>query len=191
MAQQSGNKENEQAGSEMRMSQFMELYTQHHSRLQYFLLALAPTSHDAVDILQETSLILWKKFDSFEPGTNFMAWACQIARLQAMKQFQRNNRVPKLFESAVLDLLAKDAEEAANRPEVQLEILEDCLAKLSDKDQTLIRRRYEPDSSVKELAMDIGRSANSVSKSLGRIRQVLLDCIERKLPSEWSRQPSG
>ena len=168
-----------------RMEQFVELYSQHYARLQYYLMALLPTSHDAVDVLQETSLVLWKKFDTFEPGTNFMAWACKIARLQAMKQYQRDSRSPKLFESTVLDKLAKDAEEAANRPTARLEILENCIGRLSETDRMLIRRRYEHGSTVKRLAVDIGRTANSLSKSLGRIRRALLNCMEQQLPQEW------
>jgi len=167
------------------MAQFVELYTEHYPRLQYYLMALLPTSNDAVDVLQETSLVLWKKFDAFEIGTNFLAWACKIARLQAMKHYERSSRSAKLFDSTVLEKLADDAEDTALRPAVPLEVLEGCLDNLSATDQTLIRRRYEHGSTVKQIAIDIGRSANSLSKSLGRIRRVLLKCIERKLPQEW------
>ncbi len=169
------------------MQLFVELYSQHYSRIQYYLMALLPSHHDVTDVLQETSLVLWKKFHTFEAGTNFMAWACQIARFQVLKQRQRNMRVPKLFESDVLDMLAQDVEATMERPEVQLEILEECIGQLPEKDRTLIRRRYEPNSSVKILAMDIGRNPNSVSKSLGRIRRALLTCIQRRLPVEWRK----
>ena len=168
------------------MVQFVELYTEHYPRIQYYLMALVPTFHDAIDVLQETSLVLWKKFDTFEPGTNFMAWACKIARLQALKHYQRSSRTPKLFESTVLDKLAKDAEDAATRPTVRLEILEACIERLSDTDRTLIQLRYEHGSSVKLLADDIGRTANSLSKSLGRIRRALFNCIQQQLPKEWT-----
>ena len=168
-----------------RVSEFVELYTRNYARLQYYLMALVPTLHDATDILQETSLVLWQKFDTFEPGTNFMAWACKIARFQALKQYKKNERAPRLFETEVLDLLAKDAEKAAARPDVHLEVLDQCIKRLSVKDQTLIKKRYEPNSSVKKLANDIGRNANSVSKSIGRIRRILLDCIKSGLPPEW------
>jgi RNA polymerase sigma-70 factor (ECF subfamily) len=161
----------------------VELYSQHYPRLQYYLMALLPTADDAADVMQETSLVLWRKFETFQIGTNFLAWACKIARLQAMKHYERTNRT-RPFDTAVLEKLAVEAEEVAARPAIPLEVLESCLEKLSDADRALIRRRYEPGSSVKELALDIGRSANSLSKSLGRIRRALLECIQRRLPQE-------
>ena len=170
--------------SSERMAQFVELYSQHYPRLQYYLMALLPTSHDAADVLQETSLVLWKKFGSFEMGTNFFAWACKIARLQALKQYERAGRSAKLFDASVLEKLSVEAAAAATEPAVPLEVLDACLDNLVEADQILIRRRYEPGGSVKQIATDIGRSANSISKSLGRIRQALLKCIQRKLPQE-------
>lgn len=168
-----------------RMARFVELYTEYYPRIHFYLLAIVPTSQDAEDVMQEVSLVLWKKFDTFELGTNFFAWACKIARLQALKQYQRDGRLAHPFETSVLDKLAKDAEDAAERPATRLEILEECLQGLSDMDQKLIRRRYEKSSSVNQLALEIGRTPNSLSKSLGRIRQALLECLERKLPMEW------
>jgi RNA polymerase sigma-70 factor (ECF subfamily) len=101
-----------------------------------------------------------------------------------MKHYERAGRASTPFDSTVLEKLAVEAVETAARPMMPLEVLESCLGKLSDADRMLIRRRYEPGSSVKELALDFGRSANSLSKSLGRIRRALLECIQRKLAGE-------
>jgi RNA polymerase sigma-70 factor (ECF subfamily) len=51
---------------------------------------------------------------------------------------------------------------------------------LSPRDHQLIQKRYEHGMSVATLAETIGRTTNSLSKSLGRIRRSLLECIERK-----------
>ncbi|QEG36555.1 sigma-70 family RNA polymerase sigma factor [Bythopirellula goksoeyrii] len=171
--------------SSERMAEFVDLYSQYYPRLQYYLMALLPTSNDAADVLQETSLVLWKKFGSFETGTNFLAWACKIARLQALKHYERSSRAAKLFDTSVMEKLAVDAMDSAESTTIPLEVLEKCMDRLSYFDQTLIRRRYEPNSSVNMLAKEIGRSANSLSKSLGRIRRALLACIERTIPQEW------
>jgi RNA polymerase sigma-70 factor (ECF subfamily) len=40
--------------------------------------------NDTQDIFQQTSLVLWEKFDSFETGSNFAAWSCRAARYTAM-----------------------------------------------------------------------------------------------------------
>ncbi len=39
---------------------------------------------------------------------------------------------------------------------------------------------YAPGATVKDIARRLGRPANSVSKSLGRIRQALWDCVNEE-----------
>jgi RNA polymerase sigma-70 factor, ECF subfamily len=164
-----------------RMAEFVELYTSHYPRLQFYIMAMLPTANDASDVLQETSLVLWRKFDSFQSGTNFFAWACKIARLQALKHRERQGRNAQVFELGVLEKLAADACREDPASTIPLAALESCIKKLSDGDRTLIRRRYQPGMSVSQIAREVGRSANSLSKSLGRIRRTLLACVERAL----------
>ena len=40
---------------------------------------------DAEEVVQESQLLMWKKFGEFQAGDEFSAWACQIARYQALK----------------------------------------------------------------------------------------------------------
>ena len=167
-----------------RVDEFIDLYSQHFAQLRYYVMALVPSSSDAADVLQEVSLVLWRRFDTFEPGTNFFAWACKIARLQALRHSQRSNRSARVFDTSVLEQLAVEAIPASSQPPRLMELLQSCLARLSAADRTLIQRRYRPDSSVKKIAAETGRSANSLSKSLGRIRRALMNCIERKLIQE-------
>lgn len=164
-----------------RTAEFVALYSENYQRLQYFLLALLPTSNDASDVLQETSLVLWDKFETFQTGTNFFAWACKIARLQSLKHFERNKHRARPFDDETLERLAEDAAEYAAQTEPRIEVLESCLKDLPESDRTLIRRRYETDASVNKIAEEIGVTANRLSKSLGRIRRALMACLERKL----------
>ena len=168
-----------------RVAEFLDLYTRHHSRLRYYLMALLPTSNDADDVLQESSLVLWQKFETYQSNSNFYAWACKIARLQALKHYERIKRSAKLLDTKSNGEVGGRSDGTIVLSSVPLEALESCLDELPNADQILIRRRYEPESSVKRIALEIGRTANSLSKSLGRIRRTLLECIERKLPQEW------
>jgi RNA polymerase sigma-70 factor, ECF subfamily len=167
-----------------RMAEFVELYSGHYPRLQFYVMALLPTANDASDVLQETSLVLWQKFDTFQTGTNFFAWACKVARLQALKHRERRGRSAQLFEVSVLEKLAAEACREEVVSAVPLAVLESCIKKLSETDRSLIRRRYQPGTSVGQIAREIGRSANSLSKSFGRIRRVLLECVQRTLVHE-------
>ena len=161
-------------------AEFLELYSHNYPRLQYYIMALLPTADDAADVLQETSLVLWKKFDTYETGTNFFAWACKIARLQVLKHRERRGKSARIFDDALLESLAAEAADDRWAPGNMLRDLRQCLERLSIRDQQLIKKRYEPGVSVGRLAEEIGRTANSLSKSLGRIRRSLLECIQRK-----------
>jgi RNA polymerase sigma-70 factor, ECF subfamily len=167
-----------------RVAEFLQLYSSNYPRLQYYVTALLPTVNDASDVLQETSMVLWRKFDSFELGTDFFAWACKIARLQVLKFREAQGRSARLFDTNLLETLAVEACDEKLICSAPLQALENCLSKLSELDRSLIRRRYQPGATVQQLAADLGRSANSLSKSLGRIRRTLLECIDRTLARE-------
>lgn len=167
-----------------RMAEFVELYARYYPRLQFYLMALLPSANDAADVLQETSLVLWRKFDSYQSGTNFYAWACKIARLQTLKHRDRMGRTARLLDDAVLDKLSDEALGDEFDPTASLEALAYCLDRLSERNRSLIRRRYQPGVSVRELAAEIGCSANALSKLLGKVRRFLLNCVERRLASE-------
>ena len=62
--------------------------------------------------------------------------------------------------------------------------LGECLAKLRAKDRKLIEQRYAPGEKGKHVAERMGRPANSVYQSLGRIRKILMECIQRRLAAE-------
>ena len=84
----------------------------------------------------------------------------------------------------MMEKLAVEAADPDVAGSVPLQALESCLAKLSEKDRTLIRRRYQPGANVREIAAEAGRTANSISNSLSRIRRLLLECVDRKMALE-------
>ena len=61
-------------------AEFARLVDEHQGRLKGYILSLVFDPHAASDILQETNLILCRKADKFEAGTNFRAWAFRVAK---------------------------------------------------------------------------------------------------------------
>jgi RNA polymerase sigma-70 factor (ECF subfamily) len=161
-----------------RGEQFMTLYSGHQRRLYLYTMTLLPASVDAEDVLQQTNLVLWRKFDEYRPGTNFFAWACQITRYEVLKYRERRARAAKLLDPDVFDQLADVAiDHVEHLDEFHRLALLDCMQRLSPADRDLMRRRYAEAAEVRAIAADMNRSPNAVSKSLGRIRRLLLDCI--------------
>ena len=67
----------------------MRLYVVNERRIYGFIFALIHDWSAAEDILQDTAQVMWSKFDTFDPGTNFVAWALCIARYQVMDYRKR------------------------------------------------------------------------------------------------------
>jgi RNA polymerase sigma-70 factor (ECF subfamily) len=161
--------------------QFIELYSAHEVRLRGYVLSLVPRWSDAEDIVQKCSLILWKKFDQYEPGTNFFAWACQIVRFEVKAFGRRMARERIVFNDQFLDAVV--AESISSREELQrrIEALQKCVARLSQDQRELLRLRYDERRSVGSVAQVLNRPLDGVYKALSRIRMALHNCIQRRI----------
>jgi RNA polymerase sigma-70 factor (ECF subfamily) len=146
-----------------------------------------PAPADAADALQETNRTLWEKRSEFEPGSNFIAWAFQIARYK-VQQAQRNRPVKTLaFDAALFEQLAERAQESLGLADVRLDALRACLSHLNEKERRLIQRRYAPGVAAQQVADEIGRPVHWVHTAVSRIRKRLFRCITDRLSQEgWS-----
>jgi RNA polymerase sigma-70 factor (ECF subfamily) len=158
----------------------MQLVTRHQAQLFGYLYALVRNLEDADDLYQQTTLLLWKKFDEFEAGSNFAGWACRVARFEALAFLQKKRRSRLVFDEDVILALA-DVEFDVRRADDRRDALEKCLAKLPAPDRELLELAYADESHIHEIAAAIGRSAQSVYNSLSRIRQALFACVQRSL----------
>ena len=167
-----------------RASQLMRLITEHQRRIFGYIYTLVPDRQDAQDILQETSVVICKKFDQFRPGTDFAAWACQIAYWEVRRARQKFARSKVIFNQEVVDAIAETAAELLPEMGARHEALAKCLQKLHPRDRELLLTRYEPGSGVEEAAQRSGRSLVAAYKALARLRKLLLDCVTNQLSLE-------
>ncbi len=163
---------------------FVQLFTRYQRRLYLYILAQVGNPVDAEEVLQEANLVVWRKCDRFEPGTNFYAWCCRIASYEVLKYRERRRRDKLLFSEKFLDAVSREVVENENHMEDRRKALNVCLGKLRSKDRELIRQRYASGQNGKVVAEMLDRPANSVYQSLGRIRKTLLQCIQRRLSAE-------
>ena len=167
-----------------RASQLMRLITEHQRRIFGYIYTLVPDRQDAQDILQETSVVICEKFDQFRPGTDFAAWACQIAYWEVRRARQKFARSKVIFNQEVVDAIAETAAELLPEMGARHEALAKCLQKLHPRDRELLLTRYEPGSGVEEAAQRSGRSLVAAYKALARLRKLLLDCVTNQLSLE-------
>jgi RNA polymerase sigma-70 factor (ECF subfamily) len=161
---------------------FAELFGANQQRLFGYVLALVRNSADAQDILQQTAVTAWQKFDAFDPDTDFFRWATTIARYEMLNFTKYRRRSRLYFDQELMEQLAEDAGELSNEiAEARSQALSDCLKKLPATDGKLLECRYAHGLGSYQIAELLDRSQSSVCNSLRRIRENLLRCIESKL----------
>jgi RNA polymerase sigma-70 factor (ECF subfamily) len=158
----------------------VRLLTQHSSRIFGFVLALCVNRSDAEDVFQNTSVVLWEKFETYQSGTNFLAWACRIAYFEALYDRRKTSRVRTLSDEA-WQALAGDALAMTEENHDHQEALAACLEKLSPADRDLLEQKYFRHRSVVEIAESCSRSVHSIYRALSRIHDSLLECVRRTL----------
>lgn len=167
-----------------KVERFAQLLATCQRRVFLYVLGLLHNASDAEEVLQETNLVLWRKFDQFEPGTQFERWACRIAYYEVLKFREKKARQEKLFSNEFVEALARESEATMDLLESRREALRGCLEKLSEKDRRLVMHRYQENASTFSVAEALGRSVQGTRRALHRIRVALLACIERTLAAE-------
>jgi RNA polymerase sigma-70 factor, ECF subfamily len=164
---------------------FGELLAAHQSRLYGFLFALVGNREDANDLFQSTSLTLWQRFDTFEPGSNFYAWAATNAHFLARNFLKRKRLHSRCFNEDLLDTLAETHDAMKNdMDQSYLAALQECKDRLGAADRQLLDSVYVEELTAAQVASQLGRSRQSVCNSLSRIRRQLLTCIQQQMARE-------
>ncbi len=163
---------------------FTAILARHHMSLMSYLLSMIPSWSDAEDVLQQTSVVMWRKFGEFKLGSDFLSWGCQIARYQALNFLRKRTRDRHVFSLDLLETLASEGARDIEQQEAERNALRACLKKLPEDQQNLLASCYSPGVTVQQMAKTLGRTPNSVYKGLNRIREALLRCIRKALAME-------
>ncbi|MEP6671950.1 MAG: sigma-70 family RNA polymerase sigma factor [Chthoniobacter sp.] len=163
---------------------FVRLLVEHEPRLRAYLRGLLPTWADVEEVMQNASLVAWRKFSEFQQDTNFGGWLLTIARFEALKHRRNMARSPLVFSDDVWDLLASESSAEADPAHRRREALEKCLGKLPGAQRELVLQAHTPGARLKEIARQSGSSEQAFYKTIQRLRAALLECISRTLAQE-------
>ena len=160
---------------------FSELYAANEPSIYGFVYSLLHSRPDADDVVQETMTQLWEHFGEYDRSRPFLPWANRFAYRQVLMHRRRESSRRVYLSEEVLESLAQDHPEAPDWEETRRRALKACLSKLTERQAELLKCRYEADESLVEMADRMGRTVNSLYKSLQRIRQSLVGCVETQL----------
>lgn len=163
---------------------FVDLLTANQLRLYRYIAVLVADHVEAEDILQNTNLVILRKSDQFQLGTDFVAWSIGIAHFEVLKHRTGKKRGPYGLSDETLDLLATEAARENSMLERRNAALPDCMEKLSLDDMTLVTEHYFRGLSWETIARTLGRTSSSVRHSICRIRRELKRCIDAAIGRE-------
>lgn len=167
-----------------RGERFARLLLETQPRLFGFTLSLIHDRQAAMDVTQEVGVVLWRKFDEFEPGTDFGAWALKIARFKVMEWRRAQSKLPIALDDDALGLLTEEVEERSAHQEQRLAALEICLSRLPAKQRQVIDERYVEKNTVVDIAERWNRSRVAMHQLLKKAHQGLQFCIREQLAKQ-------
>ncbi|MEY2879425.1 MAG: hypothetical protein RLZZ15_1805 [Verrucomicrobiota bacterium] len=160
---------------------YLRLLAEHERALSAYVFSLVGSAADAADILQECKLALWRMFDRFEPGTNFLAWARTVALHQILNYRRAVKRRPESpHEREFIEAVAAEIDRHADHFDQRAELLRRCLKKLPERHRAIVVWRYFDECDVETIATKSDRSVLAVYRLLSRIREALNACINRE-----------
>jgi RNA polymerase sigma-70 factor, ECF subfamily len=158
---------------------FNELFLRHQRDVFAFILTLVPDRNDAADVFQQTCLALLEKKAEYELGREFFPWACGFA-LNETRRFRRNHiRERSQLDDAAIEAVANVQFRSAQKINVKLDRLEQCLAALPDDKREMLMQCYSYHGGMKDLAEALDVDPNALYKRLERIRKTLVECMEK------------
>ena len=157
---------------------FLSLFLRSEREVFRYVAALVPNVTDAEDIVQQTALALWEKFDAYDPAQPFTPWACRFALNKTKQWLERRQRWQALLENGLAEELAQRREELRPEIEIRLKHLEGCVNKLPEEQRSLVEGYYYRRDTIEKLAESSSRTVAATYKTLQRVRQALQSCIE-------------
>ncbi len=168
---------------------FAELLVRNQHRVFAYIVTLLANRDDAEDAFQSTCLILWKKWDEFDPRRDFFGWACGVAHNEVRNMLRRRQPGQLQFSDDLLAQIADTRLKADRFLEARNQFLALCLEKLSQAQRRLVEDCYGGDRPIKAIAEEMGISPAALTMRLQRIRKILFECLDLAQKGEEEDAP--
>ncbi|WP_035614087.1 sigma-70 family RNA polymerase sigma factor [Haloferula sp. BvORR071] len=159
---------------------FSTIVRRHQGWLRAYLRARMADWSEADDLAQEAFLTAYRKIHQFTGEGELEPWLKTIAK-NHLRNHVRKRRDECVGGSEELGrLLDQDAGTIAVSSG-SLDALADCLRRIEGPSRALLNERYVEGKSVRDLAAESGRGYSALTMQLHRLREVLAECVRRKL----------
>src|SRR6266436_822279 len=143
---------NDQPSNDESQAQFLRLFLSSERELFRYVAALVPSLGDAEEIVQQTAVELWKRFDQYDAQQPFTPWACRFA-INIVKQWAASRqRWQSLLERGLAEELANRRDQLRPQFENRLSHLDQCLEKLPSEQRGIVEAYYFRRQSIDVIA---------------------------------------
>ena len=162
--------------------EFAKHFIENQGRLYAYIATLLPNRDDAEEVLQRTSLILWRKWDQFDTARGFLPWARGIAVNEVRNLLRRSERRNVHLSEPILELLVVELDQKTD--EGRTAALSSCIERLQTKQRDLLEQCYLGSTGIQAVAHTLGLRPEALYMRLHRIRKSLAECINREVASQ-------
>ena len=164
-----------------RHEEFVRLLMMHQQEVFRYVVSLVPGLADAQEVMQETALALWRKFEEYDASRPFVPWAKQFAYFEALRFCRSRSKYMEFLSEELLERLSATRSNLEPVLEERRTALRQCLEVLPSRDRTLLDVRYGSEQNLVDFEKQTGSSIHMLRKTLVQLRRGLLECVSRRL----------
>ena len=161
--------------------EFVSMLTEAQQRLYGFILKRLVDHDQSNEVLQLTNIVLCRKANDFEKGTNFMGWALTVANFQILSFRKEISRDRLIFSDKTFDQIVEEDGKRFDDTSSRLFHLKECLKKIDKENIKLLKMKYEQCLPFKEIASASNSTSNAIRIQVHRIRKRLMNCVEKRM----------
>lgn len=170
--------------SEHEQERFLRLWADAQPAVAAFVHAVVRDSAAAKDVLQETALVVFRRFADYDGERPFLAWALGVAKFQVLGFKRDESRSLVTFDTELFDKFTEAWAEQAPATSQEAVALEGCLERLAARPRQILRWRYFEDLKSEEIARRLGSKSAAVRVTLQRLREQLRACVKKQMRLE-------
>ena len=177
-----------------RKNAFIKVFVAAQPKIFGYIVSLMATLIDADEVMQETSIVMWTKFDDFALPTKFnektvdefIAWGNQIAFYKVLNLRRKKGLSTSFFSENTLQLISDEwvKQEQSRSLESRRLALKQCLELLPVSHKDVLKQYYWHETPVEQIAADSSRTTASIYKILQRVRNGLHQCINNRIAQQ-------
>lgn len=166
---------------------FEQLFQRYRDRVYAIAYRITCSSVDAMDVVQESFSLVFRKLDGFRAGSLFSTWLFRLVVNCSIDQ-RRRARARGWQSTESLEAVVETAADSAATPDHAAEArefggqIQQAIGMLSPKLRVILALRYLEDMSYEELASTLELSLGTVKSRLARAHLALERVVRERFP---------